>query len=155
MKVLNFGVDSRFRFKIVMRMTKLHDCCPTKLQRGQSLVELALMLPLILLVLSALLDTGRAVYAYTVMINATREATLLGAAKQLDDAVIQAIATAELARGGIDEQQSQITVDYQDQGFPPRTLISVDIAYDMPVLTAVLPFSSIPLVTHAEMEVFW
>lgn len=138
-----------------MRMEKLHSGSPMKLQRGQSLVELALMLPLVLLILSALLDTGRAVYAYTVVINATREATLLGAANQLDDAVIQAIAMGELTRGGIDGQQSQITVDYQNEGFPPRTLISVDIAYSMPVLTAVLPFSSIPLETHAEMEVFW
>lgn len=41
--------------------------------RGQSLVELALVLPLLLMILVGVLDLGRAYYAYMGVINAARE----------------------------------------------------------------------------------
>jgi Flp pilus assembly protein TadG len=46
--------------------------------RGQSLVELALLLPLLLLFLMMILDLGRAVYYYSVIHNAAREGARYG-----------------------------------------------------------------------------
>ncbi|MBI5955396.1 MAG: pilus assembly protein [Chloroflexi bacterium] len=43
------------------------------LQRGQSLVELALALPILMLVLLIVVDFGRAFYAYVTVTNASRE----------------------------------------------------------------------------------
>jgi Flp pilus assembly protein TadG len=46
--------------------------------RGQSLVELALMLPLIALILVGTVDLGRAFFAYMRLTNAVREGALYG-----------------------------------------------------------------------------
>jgi Flp pilus assembly protein TadG len=43
--------------------------------RGQSLVEVAFVLPVLLIILLAIFDGGRAVYAYNTLSNAAREAT--------------------------------------------------------------------------------
>ena len=42
-------------------------------QRGQSVVEIALILPVFLLCVLGMLDLGRAVYSHTVLSNAVRE----------------------------------------------------------------------------------
>jgi Flp pilus assembly protein TadG len=44
-----------------------------RLERGQSVVELALILPVFLLFVLGVLDLGRAVYTQTVLSNAVRE----------------------------------------------------------------------------------
>lgn len=54
-----------------MKMNKLF-------QRGQTLVEYALMLPLMLLIILFLADAGRAVYYYSVIHNAAREGARAG-----------------------------------------------------------------------------
>ncbi len=46
-------------------------------QRGQSVVELALILPVFLLFVLGILDLGRAVYTQTVLSNAVREGSRL------------------------------------------------------------------------------
>jgi Flp pilus assembly protein TadG len=48
------------------------------LQHGQSLVEFALILPILLLILIILFDLGRAVYYYSVVHNAAREGARYG-----------------------------------------------------------------------------
>ncbi len=47
-------------------------------ERGQSLVELALILPVLILVLLGILDFGRAFYAYNAISNAAREGARYG-----------------------------------------------------------------------------
>jgi hypothetical protein len=46
--------------------------------RGQSMVEIAILLPLLLLILMMILDLGRAVYYYSVIHNAAREGARFG-----------------------------------------------------------------------------
>jgi len=43
-------------------------------KRGQSLVELALVLPVLLIILMGVFDAGRMIYAYNALSNAAREA---------------------------------------------------------------------------------
>lgn len=50
--------------------------------RGQSLVEFALVLPLIVLLLIGVLDLGRAVYAFTTLAEAARQANRLAIVDQ-------------------------------------------------------------------------
>jgi Flp pilus assembly protein TadG len=51
-------------------------------ERGQSLVEFALILPIFVLVLAGLFDLGRAVYAYNTISNASREAVRVAIVNQ-------------------------------------------------------------------------
>jgi Flp pilus assembly protein TadG len=61
-------------------------------ERGQSLVELALVLPVLVLVLVGIMDLGRAVYAYNTISNASREAARVAIVNQtLGDVQAEAI----------------------------------------------------------------
>ena len=51
---------------------------------GQSLVEFALVFPIIALLAFAFIDIGRAVFAYTTLTNAAREASRVAVVSQLD-----------------------------------------------------------------------
>ena len=53
--------------------------------RGQSLVEIAILLPLLLLIFMLMLDLGRAVYYYSVIHNAAREGARYGVIHPDDD----------------------------------------------------------------------
>lgn len=55
--------------------------------RGQTLVEVALILPIFLLVLVGIFDFGRAVYANDTISNAAREAVRLGIVDQTCNAI--------------------------------------------------------------------
>jgi Flp pilus assembly protein TadG len=62
--------------------------------RGQALVEFALVFPIFLLVLVAIVDMGRAVFAYNTITNAAREGARLGIVNQ-DTASITTRATRQ------------------------------------------------------------
>jgi hypothetical protein len=51
-------------------------------RRGQALVEFALVIPIFLLVLVALFDLGRAVFAYNTLTNAAREGARMAIVNQ-------------------------------------------------------------------------
>ncbi len=58
----------------------------TRRSRGQALVELALVTPLLLLLFAAAADLGRAFYAYVAVENAAKEGALFGSRAPLCDA---------------------------------------------------------------------
>jgi Flp pilus assembly protein TadG len=53
--------------------------------RGQSLVEFALVIPIIVLLVAAFVEIGRAVFAYNTIANAARQGARVAAVNQLDD----------------------------------------------------------------------
>jgi Flp pilus assembly protein TadG len=53
--------------------------------RGQSLVEFALVFPIIVLVIAAFVEVGRAVFAYNTIANAARQGARVAAVNQLED----------------------------------------------------------------------
>jgi Flp pilus assembly protein TadG len=57
--------------------------------RGQALVEFALIIPIFLLMLIALFDLGRAVFAYNTLTNAAREGARIAAVNQDLTSIIQ------------------------------------------------------------------
>ncbi len=119
---------------------------------GQSLVELALILPILLLFISILFDGGRAAQGYISIMNASREAAMAGAQSDLSAAQLTAIARAEVARNGLDSGLLTVTVTYA--GSPPEQTITVAVQYIMPVITAVSPVADYTLSTSAQMLVF-
>jgi Flp pilus assembly protein TadG len=54
-------------------------------QRGQSLVEFAFVLPIIVFVIVAFVEIGRAVFAYNTIANAARQGARVAAVNQLPD----------------------------------------------------------------------
>jgi Flp pilus assembly protein TadG len=83
-----------------MKMTKLSS------KSGQSLVEMALLLPVLLLLAVVTLDLGRGIYYYTEVYNAAREGARYGIIHP-DDATGITNAATRLAVG---LDQSQLTV---------------------------------------------
>lgn len=78
-------------------------------ERGQSMVEFALILPIFILMLVGIFDVGRAVYAYNTINNAAREAGRLAIVDQtVED--IQAEAAAQGVALGIDA--ADVDVDF-------------------------------------------
>jgi Flp pilus assembly protein TadG len=78
--------------------------------RGQSAVEFALILPVFLLMVFGILDLGRAVYAYSTLNNAAREAARLAILDQtLAD--IQAVGASHAT--GLGVSTGDVTVDWR------------------------------------------
>jgi hypothetical protein len=124
-------------------------------EAGQSMVELAFVLPILVLVLAGIFDVGRSVQAYVVILNASREVAMRGAANNVETAVLAQVAMDELERGGLNQDQADVVIEYQGRGFPAENHIIVQVNYRMPLILAVLSFDSILLGSHTEMIVFW
>jgi Flp pilus assembly protein TadG len=75
--------------------------------RGQSLVEFSLVIPLFLLVLIAVFDLGRGVFAYNTLTNAAREGARMAIVNQ-DTATIVADAKAATAIVELNDPSVQI-----------------------------------------------
>lgn len=57
--------------------------------RGQSLVEFALVIPIVLLLFMAIFDLGTAVFSYNSLTNAAREGARLAIVNQDEDSIIE------------------------------------------------------------------
>lgn len=79
--------------------------------RGQTMVEFALVLPVLILLLVGIFDFGRAIYAYNTINNAAREGARLAIVDQTV-ADIQAEAADAAAALGIDA--ADVVVDFRD-----------------------------------------
>jgi Flp pilus assembly protein TadG len=117
--------------------------------RGQSLVEFALILPILALLLFILFDFGRAVYAWTAVSNAAREGARLAIVDQGETAGIShaAQAAADQATGlGIDPADaSEVAVQYRSADLaaacPARAIgcvAQVRVQYEFLAITPVI-----------------
>jgi hypothetical protein len=64
---------------------------PRARRRGQSLVEFALVFPISMILLMAVFDVGRAVFAYNGLTNAAREGARLAVVNQYDGLIEQRV----------------------------------------------------------------
>ena len=93
--------------------------------RGQALVELALALPVLLLIFMGLFDFGRAVFAYNSLSNAAREGARVAI---VDQTIVAGVPV------GATEAASQAT----GLGLDPSDTAQVQVSYLMPDLSASL-----------------
>ena len=89
--------------------------------RGQALVETALVLPVLLLILIALFDVGRAIFAYNTATNAAREGARLAIVNQ-DVAKIQERATGV----AVNTPVVSVTVTYYKAGASTTSTADAD-----------------------------
>ncbi|MBE7518192.1 MAG: pilus assembly protein [Thermoflexaceae bacterium] len=99
---------------------------------GQALVEFALVLPVMLLMLFALVDFGRGFYSWLIVTNAAREGARVGATQKPLTDIQQRITDSA---SGIDTSDLTITVT-NVQG-PRGQPIVVDLSYDFTFVTPI------------------
>lgn len=100
-------------------------------ERGQALVEFALVLPILLIMLLGIVDFARAWNVYQVLTDAGREgAREAVVANGLNDADIQTIVIAAAGRAGIGLQTSDVTVA---QGAARGDPTTVTVSYTHPL----------------------
>ncbi len=117
-------------------------------QRGQSLVELALVLPALLLVLALVLDIGRGVQAYTALVNAAREGARYGSVHPTD--TNGTIALNELQRSGLSPANATVLTSGSGEGNPLR----VTVTYHLPLILGVIGGSHLTITADAEAVIF-
>lgn len=129
--------------------------------RGQAMVEFALVLPLFLLVIFAVLDLGRAIYDYSTITNAAREAARFGIIAPSPTASVQAkvqqfagplgIATADITVSCLTADGTNLCANAQ-----AGDEITVAVTYPYtPLVQAITTFTgpTLTLATSATMVV--
>jgi Flp pilus assembly protein TadG len=148
-------------------------------EHGQGIVEFALVFPVIVFLIVAFIEIGRAVYSYSTITNAARQGARVAAVNQLtslaecdetrpienpDDAHWSIVGCAIAAGVGLGLQPSNVSVSY---AAPPDTtltcsptihvgcLASVTVTYDYapstPIVSGVV--SAITMTSTSEMPV--
>jgi Flp pilus assembly protein TadG len=125
--------------------------------QGQSLVEFALILPVLVLVLVGVFDLGRALFALITITNAAREGARYGTLHTDETAdMVKAAALQEIQGSGINITAANLTVDCPDDGaaWPCNrgTAVRVGVSYTFdPILGVIIP--SITMQRYVEMAV--
>ena len=102
---------------------------------GQSMVEFALVLPMLLLLVFGFLDMGRAIYYYSTIGNAAREGARYASVHPLD---LQTNTTDQTAVKDIVQEYSvALGLDMSKITFPtaPTDYVTVKVTYDFIPLT--------------------
>lgn len=118
-------------------------------EHGQDLVELALLLPLLILILMIVIDFSRAFNTYMVLTNAAREGVRQAAMQATTSSIMEA-ARHETRSGGLDDADVTISVVQASSGSPAR----VTVEHNFVLLSGVLPFATVPLEATVEMVAF-
>jgi Flp pilus assembly protein TadG len=100
--------------------------------RGQDLVEYALVLPVLLLLIAAIMWFAMLVYAKFTIANAAREGARTGVVyyetpEEREAAVTAAVLDRALALG--------LTTDNLDITYPPERMLQVEVHYDYDLLS--------------------
>jgi Flp pilus assembly protein TadG len=119
-------------------------------EQGQDIIELALVLPLVLVIVMGIVDLGRAFNTYMVIVNAAREAARTAAVDPYATSSISEAALRETRRSGISDGSVTVTVTSASVGSP----IQVTVRTDFPLLSGVLPVGTIPLSASVQMVRF-
>ncbi len=101
-------------------------------ERGQSLVETALVIPFLLILLFALVDFGRGFYTWLVVVNAAREGARVGAvqapASQINTRISDSL-------GALDP--AELTVTLTNVQGPRGEPVEVDLSYNFQFVTPI------------------
>jgi Flp pilus assembly protein TadG len=106
---------------------------PRKREDGQSLVEFAMVVPIFLLVLFAIVDFGMAFHAWITITNSAREGARAGAVHAPVATIEQRVRNAA---DSLDQDNLTVTVtNADDQGGQPGESVVVDVSYDYSLMT--------------------
>lgn len=126
-----------------------------KLDRGQSLVEFAIVLPIIIMILLGLLDFGRAFFTLVALHDAADEGATYAAIRPNDVAGIQ-LRTAEASTRLIPIEQDDVNVVYPPAlvaGAPITVTIDYVLELYTPLVQEMLPGDELILVGTATQPI--
>jgi Flp pilus assembly protein TadG len=129
-----------------------------KTEKGQSLVEFALVIPLLLLLVIGIFEFGRAWMTKNVMTGAAREAARMAAVSPptgMDNTAwnlaISARANTILTSAGV--APATITVIHAPETFDPSVYnVTATVIYTFPVLTGFIPDLNVTLSSTTTMR---
>lgn len=122
---------------------------------GQSLVELTLVLPILILILAGTLDLGRLLESYVTLTNAAREGARLGAETPTNPTGIKNQVIAEANGSGYTITTSMITI-LTPSGTTSGNPITVRINYNFQFVTFLMfaGAQTFPVQTSATMMIW-
>jgi Flp pilus assembly protein TadG len=104
-----------------------------KREDGQSLVEFALVIPIFLLVLFAIVDFGMAFHAWITVTNSAREGARIGTVHAPAATIEQRVRDTS---DSLDQDNLSVTVtNADDQGGQPGESVVVDVSYSYSLIT--------------------
>lgn len=108
-----------------------------KSEKGASMVEFALVLPIMILLLLGIIDFGRVFHAYLTIDHAGREAARVASIGKFSEVVGTAV-----TKSGNLITENDVTVDYSDSEKKSRgSTVEVKINYEIKFLTPIIqPF---------------
>ena len=131
-------------------MRKLPGMKWLKREDGQDLIELAFVLPVLLLILVIVVDLGRAFSTHMVLVNAAREGARQASWNAFDLQAITEAALNETRAAGLPDAAVSVSVGSASSGDP----VQVSVQYDFPLISGLLPWSSVLLSSSMDMVVF-
>ena len=128
-------------------------------ERGQSLVEAAVILPILLLLVAAVVDFGRAFDAYIVLTNAVREGARFGTLRQPQPPVsdIQDIVVVDVLGSGTNITQMEgFTADDNVDVLTSSTAVTVTASYEFDLwFGGIIGIPRVTLTKRAVMPMFY
>jgi hypothetical protein len=104
--------------------------------KGQSLVEAAILIPVLIFIIFGIIEFGRIFSAYAIVNNVSRDWTRKAAIYGYDDTYVETEALEELDTSfGIDTASVQATAYIDDEG---DNAIEVKIIYEVPLLAPII-----------------
>lgn len=104
-------------------------------QEGQSMVEMALTMPILVLIVAGILDLGRAYFTFVTLSDAAAEGAAYAAIHPTD--TVQVIErAADTTNGLVVLDPSMVSVDYAE--LIPGSSITVTVEYEYQLLTPIV-----------------
>ncbi len=124
-----------------------------KKTRGQALVEMAFVLPVIILVLMGIVEFGRIFNAYLVLTNASREGARVAAVGGADLDVMNSIlnVTPTLNQPSLSITVNPIETE-RSRGLPVTVTVNYNLQLICPVVNVILP-NPFPLASQTTMRI--
>ena len=132
-----------------------------RVARGQSLLEMALAVPVLILILATVMDAGRIIDAYISMTNGVREGARYGTLHPTDPGTIALRAINEANGSGViitsvQLTPSNITVSYPGGGAYAGNPIRVTAEYDLQLLFGgIIGLETFHLSKSADMAIMY
>lgn len=121
-----------------------------KFEKGQELVEYALILPILLLILMSILDLGRAVYYYSAIHNSAREGARYGIVFPNDLTGIEDVVRQKSV--GLDPAELTVTLSLPDED-TIRVVVTFRFIAITPIVGALLGSNEVMLGSQATMRI--
>lgn len=120
-------------------------------ERAQAIVELALLLPILVVIVMGAIDLGRVYFAYTSVVNAAREGAVCASLRTACTIGVVGAVTAEV---GPDMAARVTAVTNPSPVGAPGTNVTVTVSHDFQsVTTAILSTDTFPISASATMVV--